>query len=229
MFTSPSANPPPSLRGAKRRSNPIVHAIDLGTEPYSLAYQRQLDQIAAIKNNSASETLFLVEHPDVYTFGRKSKILPGHLKNVFEVERGGEATFHNPGQLVAYPLLKLIGKECDLHWYLRKLEDTLIDVLAKFGIEAEARKGATGVWVKGQEKKIASIGVAVRHWITFHGVALNVSNDLSGFSQISPCGFSAEVMTSMQRELGEQCPSLAEVKSIFLESFEAHFDRTIFS
>ena len=102
-----------------------------------------------------------------------------------------------------------------------------MDVLRDFGIEAEQREGATGVWIVGEEKKIASIGVAVASWVTYHGCALNVDNDLSGFAKINPCGFNPEVMTSMKAVLGDKCPSISEVKESFLNHFGAHFSRTL--
>lgn len=142
------------------------------------------------------------------------------------MERGGEATFHNPGQLVAYPLLRLEGAERDLHLHLRRLEGVVIELCEAFGVEASRRQGATGVWVRSQTRKIASIGVAVSRWVTYHGVALNVDNELKGFQKISPCGFSANVMISLKEELGEPSLSMAEVKGRFLDAFERHFDRS---
>ena len=173
------------------------------------------------------DRLIFVEHPEVYTFGRRSRP-PDRLvgkANTFEVERGGEATYHNPGQLVCYPILRLVDGERDLHLHLRRLEHTLIDVLGDFGIRAIQRPGATGVWIEGKNLKIASIGVAVSGWITYHGSALNVNNDLTGFSNISPCGFSSEVMTSMKKELLGNSPSMNEVKHSFVKHFCQHFKR----
>lgn len=206
----------------KARRSLIVR--DLGTMGYAEAYalQRQTveDRLSGV---CPTDVLFLVEHPDVYTFGRKSpNLLPAHLPS-FAVERGGEATFHNPGQLVAYPILKLDGSERDLHAYLRALEQVLIDTVGLYSIPATRRSGATGVWVAENTKKIASIGVAVRSWVTYHGVALNVCNDLRGFAQIAPCGFSSEVMTSIQERLGERTPMMREVKASFVAKFQSWF------
>ncbi|MFM8314393.1 MAG: lipoyl(octanoyl) transferase LipB [Deltaproteobacteria bacterium] len=200
---------------------------DQGVNDYNQSYHTQLDVVHQKKKSEYyPDRLILVEHPDVYTFGRKSKgSIPWNLKNAFAIERGGEATFHNPGQLVCYPLLTLRGDEKDAHLHLRRLEETLIQVLKEFGISAERRKGATGVWVVGKEKKIASIGVAISSWITFHGSALNVNNDLSGFRLIDPCGFNATVMTSMKEELGEKSPSIAQVKKVFIKHFSKQFNR----
>jgi lipoyl(octanoyl) transferase len=200
---------------------------DQGINDYNQSYHTQLDVVHQKKVNPYyPDRLVLVEHPEVYTFGRKSKdSIPWNLKNAFAIERGGEATFHNPGQLVCYPLLSLKEGEKDAHLHLRRLEETIIQVLKQFGIEGERRSGATGVWVVGKPKKIASIGIAISSWITFHGSALNINNDLTGFSKIAPCGFNANVMTSMQEELGEKSPSVGKVKEAFIKQFSKQFNR----
>lgn len=202
---------------------------DEGLQPYPAAYQLQLDLVRAKKHRVLTDdVLLLVEHPEVYTYGRKSRnesfveAFPS-----FAIERGGEVTYHNPGQLVGYPILSLGEAERDLHLHLRRIESLLIEVLAQFGLEGERREGATGVWLVGKERKIASIGVAVSSWITFHGFALNVSNDLKGFSRINPCGFSSEVMTSLAKELGEKSPPMAQVKEVLVRCFHKHFNRQV--
>jgi lipoyl(octanoyl) transferase len=159
--------------------------------------------------SSASETVLLLEHEPVYTIGRlpdKSSLrTPGGLPYpVFETNRGGQATYHGPGQLVGYPILDLRTRGRDLHVYLRNLENILIDLMADFGIRASRVGGKTGVWV--EDRKIASIGVGVRKWVTMHGFALNVSSDLHGFQHIVPCGLAGVRMTSVSRELGEEIP-----------------------
>ena len=121
---------------------------------------------------------------------------------VVAVERGGDVTFHGPGQLVGYPILDLSGYRQDLHWYLRTLEQALIAALAELGVLAERRAGYTGVWTRRGERKIASIGVHVKQWVTWHGFALNVTTDLSHFERIVPCGIPGVVMTSVEREKG---------------------------
>lgn len=208
---------------------PGFHLIDIGLSDYDAVYSMQLDLVERKKKSKVGhDYLILVEHPDVYTYGRKSKVkAPMDFSNVFFVERGGEVTYHNPGQLVGYPILSLKESERDLHLHLRRLEWTIIDVLLDFGIEGERREGATGVWVAGKDKKIASIGVAVSAWVTYHGCALNVSNELAGFSRINPCGFNPRVMTSMQAELGSKCPSLMDVKNSFLDHFSENFGRSL--
>src|ERR1700761_1207731 len=151
------------------------------------------------------ESVILLEHEPVYTIGRlldKSSLRAvDHLPYpVFETNRGGQATYHGPGQLIGYPILDLRARGRDLHAYLRKLEDLLIDLLKEFGIPGTKIEGKTGVWV--QERKIASIGVGVRKWVTMHGFALNVASDLSGFLSIIPCGLSGVRMTSISKESG---------------------------
>jgi len=204
-----------------------LQVLDLGLSEYDVAHRFQLATVEKVRAGDPKDHLLLVEHPEVYTFGRKSSgstVVDG--KSV-EVERGGEATYHNPGQMVAYPIIKLESGERDVHLYLRNLEVTLIQLLSQYGLDCEAVPGATGVWVKASKKKIASIGVAVRHWITYHGVALNVSNELAGFQKINPCGFSADIMTSLQKELGTSAPRLESVKNDFVAIFRKVFDRAV--
>ncbi len=122
---------------------------------------------------------------------------------MFEVERGGDVTFHGPGQLVGYPILDLTGHRQDLHWYLRTLEQALIEALAALGVPAERKPGYTGVWTRGGTRKIASIGIHVKQWVTWHGFALNVTTDLSYFDRIVPCGIPGVVMTSLEQETGK--------------------------
>ena len=179
----------------------IVHA---GVVPYgeALEWQRRLaeDRIAG---RLPHDLLLLLEHPPVLTLGRNShatNLLRPDGVDVFEVERGGDVTFHGPGQLVGYPILDLRRHRQDLHWYLRTLEQALIDGLAELGIPAERNSGWTGVWTRG--RKIASIGIHVKQWVTWHGFALNVTTDLDWFDRIVPCGIPGVVMTSVERETG---------------------------
>jgi lipoyl(octanoyl) transferase len=154
---------------------------------------------------AAPDQLLLLEHEPVYTIGRTpdqsslrgAKHLPHPL---FEINRGGQATYHGPGQLMGYFLFDLRRYGQDLHRYLRWIEALLIKLLARFQIEAGARDGLTGVWI--EDRKIASIGVGVRHWITMHGFALNVGGDLAPFDHITPCGIDNLTVTSMERETG---------------------------
>ncbi|MCB0416019.1 MAG: lipoyl(octanoyl) transferase LipB [Bdellovibrionaceae bacterium] len=196
---------------------------DLGLVAYDLAYEQQKQLVEAKRaDGNLADYLLLLEHPEVYTYGRKSKAeeIP---QDGIEIERGGQVTFHNPGQLVGYPILRLEPGRRDLHRYLRWLEDRLIVTLARFGIVAGRRDGATGVWVNDGQQKIASIGVAVSGWVTYHGFALNVCNELKGFAKIHPCGFDSRVMTSMLELLGAaDCPSMESVKAEILREFAAH-------
>jgi lipoyl(octanoyl) transferase len=181
-----------------------LQVIQAGIVPYAeaLAWQRELaeDRIAG---RLSHDVLLLLEHPPVVTLGRNSHaahlLQPAGIE-VFEVERGGDVTFHGPGQLVGYPILDLHAYKQDLHWYLRTLEQALIEALALLGIHGETRQGFTGVWTRGQ--KIASIGIHVKQWVTWHGFALNVTTDLAHFDRIVPCGIAGVVMTSVQRERG---------------------------
>ena len=178
----------------------------------ALEIQRSLAQ-ARIEGRLERDTLLLVEHPRVITLGRSSK--PQHLPTprdlleargveIHEIERGGDVTFHGPGQLVGYPIFDLREHRQDVHWFLRQIEAALIHALDTAGIAAERAEGYTGVWTGG--RKIASIGIHVKQWVTWHGFALNVTTDLSYFNLIVPCGIQGVLMTSVQRELGEKTP-----------------------
>ena len=175
------------------------------------------EEIVARKRNDASmeDQLLLLEHEPVYTIGRtpdqsslsvrgrirRGELGAAHLPHpLFAINRGGQATYHGPGQLMGYPIIDLRRCGHDLHKYLRCIEQLLIEVLAEYGIAATQRESLTGVWV--EDRKIASIGVGVRHWITMHGFALNVGGDLSPFSHIVPCGIDNVAMTSMEKETG---------------------------
>ena len=169
--------------------------------------------------------LLLLEHEPVYTIGRtpdQSSLRDAeHLPHpVVQINRGGQATYHGPGQLVGYPILDLKPRGQDLHVYLRELESVIIETLAEFGIEAGQRDGLTGVWVGN--RKIASIGVGVRRWISMHGFALNVCGDLTPFSQITPCGITGVEMTSIERETGAAM-DLAAVAERVAAVFERRF------
>jgi lipoyl(octanoyl) transferase len=187
--------------------------------------------VAARQRGESPDTLILVEHPDVITLGRAAKssnvLAPGAMP-VVAIERGGDVTYHGPGQLVAYPILLLREDERDLHRFLRNLEETVIRTVADFGISATRRLGKTGVWTADAPdgRKLASIGVAVRRWVTLHGLALNVSTDLARFSAINPCGFEAAVMTSMARELAAPV-DLAAVKSALSRHLGEVLDRAL--
>jgi lipoyl(octanoyl) transferase len=182
---------------------------DLGTRPYeeTLVLQRAVAR-ARISGAIAEDVLLLVEHPPVVTLGRSSKqrhllaspeLLAARGVELFEVERGGDVTFHGPGQLVGYPIVDLKRHRQDLHWFLRQVEEALIRGVAPFGIAGERAAGLTGVWTRG--RKLASIGVHARDWVTWHGFALNVTTDLSYFDLMVPCGIAEVRMTSVALEL----------------------------
>jgi len=184
-----------------------IDVIEAGLVPYgeALEWQRSLAE-ARIAGRLERDVLLLLQHPPVVTLGRTARaghVLEPHDLPVFEVERGGDVTFHGPGQLVGYSILDLGGYRRDLHWYLRTLEQALIDALARLDIPTERKPGYTGVWTSRGSRKIASIGVHVKQWVTSHGFALNVTTDLSQFDRIVPCGIPGVEMTSVERETGE--------------------------
>ncbi len=207
-----------------------LELVDLGQREYLEVYEMQKSFVEERKATAVSlDRLILVEHPAVFTYGRKCGPIPviadGNQR--VAIERGGEVTYHNPGQLVAYPILSLQGAEQSVPYYLRGLEEVLIQTLSDFNIAAERKAGNTGVWVGGQTRKIASLGVAITRWVTYHGSALNVDNDLSGFFEINPCGLPSHVMTSMKKELGTGCPRIAQVKERYVTRFCQVFGRRI--
>jgi lipoate-protein ligase B len=206
--------------------------VPLGQMDYveALELQRSLAR-DRISGAIPQDILLLVEHPPVVTLGRATKekhlvASPEFLRSkgvdVFEVERGGDVTFHGPGQLVGYPIVDLKRHRQDLHWYLRKIEESLINTLADYGIPGERNTAYTGVWARG--KKIASIGVHARDWVTWHGFALNVTTDLSYFELIVPCGIDGVVMTSIAHELGLEEISMQDVRDRVTAKFAEAFD-----
>jgi lipoyl(octanoyl) transferase len=190
----------------------------LGRMNFADALQLQEKVVAQKRNEpNVADTILLLEHDPVYTIGRTpdQTSLHGasHLPHpFFQINRGGQATYHGPGQLMGYPIIDLRNYGQDLHKYLRWIEGSLIEFLGEFDIKGQRREGLTGVWV--QERKIASIGVGVRHWITMHGFALNVCGDLSPFDQITPCGISNVAMTSIETET-RRSVSVIEVAAAF--------------
>jgi len=187
----------------------------LGTNAsYQTTLQLQEEHVRQLRSGAISETVFLLEHAPVYTIGRtrdqSSLGDTSHLPHpVCEVNRGGQASYHGPGQLVGYPILNLQNYGKDLHAYLRVLEESLVNTLADFSIVARRREGLTGVWV--EDRKIASIGVGIRRWITMHGFALNISPDsLPPFLSITPCGIDGVTTTCLHHE-SSQRPDTQEV------------------
>lgn len=195
------------------RARVAWQVLDLGLQPYAQTLQRQEELVAQRMAGSIPDSLILVEHPPVVTLGRAKlrknlRLGPDELAargiEFFEITRGGDVTYHAPGQLVGYPIFDLKQHGRDVLHFCRGVEAALIQTLGDFGLNAEAIPGDAGVWVG--EKKIASLGVSVRRWITLHGFALNVSTDLTGFQVIRPCGKDPEVMTSMAALLGRPVP-----------------------
>lgn len=205
---------------------PETLLLDVGMRDYRLIWELQQRLVEARLEGRIPDVLILVEHPHVLTLGRRgnrANLLSESLP-VYQVERGGDVTYHGPGQLVGYPILKLEGHEQDVHGYLRRIEEWLIRTVARFGIKAEVNQRQTGVWVG--EKKLASIGVAIKSWVTYHGFALNVNTDLSYFDKINPCGLESSIMTSLQRVLGKTV-EMNDVKSNLEPLFEGVFRRKL--
>jgi lipoyl(octanoyl) transferase len=210
---------------------PELWVQQLGLMSYGHALEIQRHAAAArISGEIPEDLLLLVEHPPVVTLGRSAKeqhllaspaLLAARGVELFEVERGGDVTFHGPGQLVGYPIIDLKRHRKDLHWYLRQIEEALIQALAAYSIPGTRSEGLTGVWTQG--RKIASIGVHARDWVTWHGFALNVTTDLSYFDLMVPCGIQSVTMTSVSRETGNPDVSLAEVSGAVVEAFARVF------
>lgn len=205
---------------------------DWGIIDFEEAWRRQRELSDAILLNNAADTLVLCEHPSVITLGRTTKqgsvvtaadVLRSRGVHVVEIDRGGEATVHNPGQLVGYPVFHLERTKPDLHWFLRTIEQSIIDALATFGLTAGRVEGLTGVWID-EQRKICAIGIHCRRWVTTHGFALNVNNDLELFSDIVPCGITDRGVTSLARELGRPV-DFDQVKKAVVAAFEQNFSK----
>ena len=196
----------------------------LGRIAYAPALAMQEEAVTARGEGKRGDRIFLLEHEPVYTIGRKrdrSSLGEEPLPHpVEEINRGGQATFHGPGQLVGYVIFDLQKLTPDLHVFLRWIEEGLIALLADYGLAAQRREGLTGVWI--EDRKIASIGVGVRKWVTMHGFGLNVGSDLSGFEAITPCGIQDVTMTSLSRELGREI-SVEQAATEAARIFAAHY------
>lgn len=199
--------------------------IDLGLIDYYRAWQKQKEIFTQVKNRQIPSALILCQHYPVITLGRlanKKNILVSEqeLKNkgiaIQEIERGGDVTYHGPGQLTAYPIFNLNYFKKDIHWFLRAIEEVMINLLSDFGIRGTRFEGFTGVWINQQ--KIASIGIAIKSWITFHGLSLNVKkNDLANFQLIRPCGMDVE-MTSLENVLCQEI-EISSLKDKLIDNF----------
>lgn len=201
---------------------------DFQLTDYQTVWDWQKELVQQRLNHEIPDTILIGEHPPIITLGRGS-----HAENLIKpsipvvaIERGGDVTYHGPGQLIAYPILLLPEGKRDLHQYLRNLEEVMIGTLKAFDIEGQRNPGWTGVWANdpqsGELKKLASIGVSVKKWVTYHGLALNVSTDLAAFSQMNPCGLHSEVMTSMQALLGQPV-AIDLVKAELTQQFQKVF------
>ena len=217
------------------REPPVLEVRRWGTVPYRTALGRQQDLVRARQAGETVDQLVLLEHPPVITVGVSGRGREGHVLasagrlrergiEVIDVPRGGDVTYHGPGQLVGYPILSLKPDRCDVHRYVRDLEEVLIRTAARFGVEAGRTEGLTGVWV-GREK-LAAIGVRLSRWVTSHGFALNVDTNLDHFRLIVPCGLAGYGVTSLARLLGA-APPRAEVEATLAAEFARRFDRRL--
>lgn len=204
-----------------------LQIVDWGLMPYSDAFERQAEMVAARLRGEGGDTLILVEHPAVVTLGRRASEADLRLSSaefdargvtLQQINRGGLATAHEPGQLVVYPIVEL--KRKDLRWFANQFLTAVIAVLFDYGLEGKLKTGEPGVWVNG--RKICSFGIAVKKWISSHGIALNLNNDLKTFEMIIPCGRPHEVVTSVARELGYQ-PDPIKFKQKFIQHFSDNF------
>jgi lipoyl(octanoyl) transferase len=200
--------------------------IDLGLSDYKEAYKAQNEVRSRVAEGASGNTLIVTEHKSVITIGRKGsrehlfraiEFLAGLNIEVLDIDRGGDITYHGPGQLIAYPIFKLENEARDIHGFLRFLENVGINFLSKYGVEAGTVLGARGIWVKGE--KIGSIGIGVKKWVTYHGMAININPDLKPFSFIRPCGIRGVKITSLENLLKEKT-DIEDAKRKLRESFE---------
>ena len=210
-----------------------IRSVDIGRSRYADAWDLQRKLFDARLEGRTGDLLLYTEHHHVYTIGKggdenhllatESELEEGGV-DVFQIDRGGDITYHGPGQVVGYPIIDLQDYKTDLHWYLRSLEEVIILAIRDFGLEGNREEGMTGVWVGGE--KIAAIGVKVSRWITMHGFALNVNTDLSKFGRIIPCGIFHKGVTSMERLLGKSV-QLNLVHESLDRAFGKVFDRSV--
>jgi lipoyl(octanoyl) transferase len=215
-----------------------LQVIDLGRMAYGPALEIQrghVEEVLAARDAGGAEVgrVLLVEHDPVITVSRRAgagtnllatpEVLARHGVALAETDRGGDITYHGPGQLVVYPILDLNLLNLGLHAYMRMLEQVAIDVCAAFGAEAERDPSATGVWAQGA--KVCAMGVRVRRWVSMHGMALNVTTNLEHFGLIVPCGLAGRRVTSLRELLGDGCPGMEEVKSVLVSDLRRHVER----
>ncbi len=209
----------------KEKQERVLEYCNLGFIDYKEAWDLQIYVFQERLNNKVEDTLFLLEHNHTYTLGKVAN--PDHLLinnrqlkelgiKVYEIDRGGDITYHGPGQIVGYPIIKLSNWKEDTHEYLRALEEVIINTCSYYGLKAERNSKYTGVWIK--DRKIAAIGIKVSRWITMHGFAFNINTDLNYFGGIIPCGIRDYYVTSLQKELSKEI-DIEETKSILLVEF----------
>ncbi len=204
--------------------------INLGRIKYNQAWDIQKELVALRYNNTIQDCLIVCEHDPVLTMGRgtdmdnllvSEEILKQKGVDLFEIERGGDITFHGPGQVILYPIISLHERSKDAHKYLRDLETAVIKALSEIGLEASIKKGLTGIWIN--DKKIGAIGVALSKWITYHGMALNVNTDLDFFKLINPCGITEYPVSSIS-ELLSRTIDLETINNLLVDNFVKHFE-----
>ena len=199
--------------------------LDLGLSDYNDTWKLQKKLQSKRILGEIEDHLLLVEHPPVFTLGKNAS--KQHIINnsedvsIIQTDRGGNITFHGPGQLVCYPILDLNHYKRSITWYMRELEQLIIDVLSEYGIKASRKKGLTGTWVK--DKKIAALGVRISRWVTMHGFSLNINPDLNFYRNIIPCGIKEYGVTSMAKIMGNEVPSMDEVKTKMTKHFTKNF------
>lgn len=199
--------------------------LDLGLSDYNDTWKLQKKLQSKRILGEIEDHLLLVEHPPVFTLGKNAS--KQHIINnsedvsIIQTDRGGNITFHGPGQLVCYPILDLNHYKRSITWYMRELEQLIIDVLGEYDIKASRKKGLTGTWVK--DKKIAALGVRISRWVTMHGFSLNINPDLNFYKNIIPCGIKEYGVTSMAKIMGNEVPSMDEIKTKMTKRFIKNF------
>ena len=199
--------------------------LDLGLSDYNDTWKLQKKLQSKRILGEIEDHLLLVEHPPVFTLGKNAS--KQHIMNnsgdlsIIQTDRGGNITFHGPGQLVGYPILDLNHYKRSITWYMRELEQLVIDVLGEYDIKASRKKGLTGTWVK--DKKIAALGVRISRWVTMHGLSFNINPDLNFYNNIIPCGIKEYGVTSMAKIMGNEVPSMDEVKAKMTKHFTKNF------
>jgi lipoyl(octanoyl) transferase len=211
----------------------VCEASWLGRTSYADGLRLQERAVEGLRAGVGNEQLLLLEHPHVFTLGRGADAaniladeqqLAAHAIEVHETGRGGDVTYHGPGQLVGYPIINLKPDRCDVHRYVRDIEEVLIRTVGQYGVKGERIAGLTGVWVG--DEKVAAIGVRIARWVTSHGFALNVNTDLRYFQMIVPCGITDKGVTSLSRLVGREL-DLREVAGVVTRQFSEVFDRDI--